>query len=68
MRQSAKRLGRVMSLLLLIGASISAMAGLTGCGADDKSNIVQPQQTYDVTVTGTSGTLAHSATIKLTVE
>jgi hypothetical protein len=37
-------------------------------GGDVKSNIVQPQQTYDVTVTGTSGTLAHSATIKLTVE
>jgi hypothetical protein len=68
MHKSAKRLGRVMSLLLLIGASISAMAGLTGCGASVNSNFVQPQQTYDVTVTGTSGTLAHSATIKLTVE
>ena len=51
MRKSAKRLGRVMSLLLLIGASISAMAGLTGCGASVNSNFVQPQQTYDLTVT-----------------
>ena len=68
MRKSAKRLGRVMSLLLLIGASISAIAGLTGCGAGLNSNFVQPQQTYDVMVTGTSGTLSHSTTVKLTVE
>jgi large repetitive protein len=68
MPKSAKRLGRVVSLLLLLGAGISAMAGLTGCGASDNRNIVQTQQTYDVTVTGTSGTLSHSATFKLTVE
>jgi hypothetical protein len=68
MRKSAKRLGRVMSLLLLLSASIAAITGLTGCSASANSNLGQQQQTYDVTVTGTSGTLSHSATVKLTVE
>jgi hypothetical protein len=42
-----------MFLLLLLGASITAMVGLTGCGADSNGHSRQLQQTYDVTVTGT---------------
>jgi hypothetical protein len=68
MRRSAKRFGRMMSLLLLRAAAISTMAGLTGCGGNSNNHSGQTQQTYDVTVTGTSGTLSHSATVTPTVE
>jgi len=40
---------------------------LTGCGVGE-GIFAQPQQSYTVTVTGTSGTLSHSATVTLTVQ
>jgi hypothetical protein len=43
------------------------MAGLSGCSAMSGS-LARSTQTYTVTVTGTSGSLSHSATIALTVE
>jgi CSLREA domain-containing protein len=68
MRKTAKRLERVLCLLLLFGASISAVTGLTGCGTGGNGYFGQSQQTYAVIVTGTSGTLSHSTTVTLTVE
>ncbi len=61
LRRGGKRIGRPISLLLL------AMAGLSGCGSIGGS-LGQTSQTYTVSVTGTSGTLSHSATVTLTVE
>ena len=57
--------GPLLSLALLLLA-LGAFAGLGGCGAGGLFG--QPQQSYTVTVTGTSGPLSHSATVTLTVQ
>jgi len=67
LRKSAKRLRRLTALLIWIAAGITATATLTGCGAPF-GYFGQPQQTYNVTVTATSGTLSHNSTVQLTVE
>ena len=64
MRRGGKRMGRLISALLLAFAGMAAMAGLNGCGTVTGSL----PQTYTVTVTGTSGALSHSTTVTLTVE
>jgi hypothetical protein len=69
LRRSARRLGRMMSVLLLLTAGMAAAAGISACGGSSASGFfAQPQQSYTVTVTGTSGALSHSATVTLTVE
>lgn len=68
LRRSSKRLSRVLPLLLLLGAGFVASMGLTGCTVNS-GFFGQNQQTYTVTVTGTtSGHLSRSATVTLTVE
>jgi len=67
MRRAGKRLGRGLSLALLLLVGLAATVGLTGCGYSS-GFFGQSQQTYTVTVTGTSGALAHSTTVTLTVE
>jgi len=67
MRRASKRLRRVLPLLLLLGVSLAAAVGLTGCNSTS-GFFGQQQKTYTVTVTGTSGNLSHSATVTLTVE
>jgi hypothetical protein len=55
-----------MLMLLLLASGIGATVGLSGCAGNGYFG--QPPQNYTVTVTGTSGTLSHSATVTLTVE
>jgi sugar lactone lactonase YvrE len=64
-RRVGKRLGGVLSVLVLLVVAVTAMAGLSGCGAAKKSS-PQPQS-YTITATVTSGALSHSTTITLAV-
>lgn len=67
LRRSAKKLGRVGSIALFLFVGFGALAGLTGCGYNS-GFFARQQQTYNVTITGTSGALTHTATVTLTVE
>jgi predicted PurR-regulated permease PerM len=67
MRRNGKRIGRAMSVLLLLAAGMAAVAGISGCGSNDGFFALQ-QKTYSVTITGTAGSLSHSGTVSLTVE
>jgi CSLREA domain-containing protein len=67
LRRTGKRLGRMMCALLLLGAGMATMAGMSGCGSTS-GFFAQQQQSYTVTVTATSGALSHSTTVTLTVE
>jgi hypothetical protein len=67
LRRTGNRLGRMMSVLLLLAAGLAAVAGISACGTTT-GIFSQQQQTYTVTVTGTSGALSHSSTVTLTVE
>jgi hypothetical protein len=66
-RRAGKRLGRVISVLMLVIAGLTAMTTLNGCGSSN-GFFGQQQKTYVVTVIATSGTLSHSANLTLTVE
>jgi hypothetical protein len=63
MRRAGRRLGRTITLLALMAAGVAAAAGMSGCGADHG-----PPQTYTLTVTGTSGSLARTTSLTLTVD
>jgi hypothetical protein len=67
MRRTSKRLGRLACMLLLLLAGGAALTGLIGCGSQN-GLFAQPQHTYNLTVTGTSGALSHFTTVTLTVE
>ncbi len=66
-RRLGRKLGRTISLLLLLAAGAAAMAGLSGCSAGN-GFFAQSEKTYTITVTATSGTLSHATTINLTLE
>ena len=57
---------RLLSLLLLLGG-LAAMTTLSGCGAGTGFGLQEPQ-TYTVTVTATGGSIAHTASVTLTVQ
>ena len=67
LRRTGKRLARVLSLPLLALAGVAAIATLSGCGSNN-GFFGQPQQTYTITVTATTGTLTHSSQVTLTVQ
>jgi sugar lactone lactonase YvrE len=67
LRRTGKRLGRMMSVLLMLAAGVTTMTWIGGCGSNG-GFFAQQQQTYTVTVTGTAGALSRSATVTLTVE
>jgi hypothetical protein len=45
-------------MLLVIAVMLTSLGVLTGCGSGGYFS--QPQQTYTITVTGTSGSLTHA--------
>ena len=57
---------RSARILLVLTLMLTSLGVLTGCGSGGYFS--QPQQTYVITVTGTSGSLAHATTVTLTVE
>jgi sugar lactone lactonase YvrE len=67
-RRAGRRLSRKLSLLLLAAAGITAAAALNGCGGVASGYFGQSPATSSITVTGTSGSLNHSASVSLTVE
>jgi len=53
-------------LLLWLLLGLTSFGMISGCGAGGYFNL--PQQTYVITVTGTSGNVANSSTVTLTVQ
>jgi predicted PurR-regulated permease PerM len=64
LRRDGKRIGRLLSALLL---AMAALTVLSGCGVFSGA-LVHTSRTYTVTVAATSGALSHSTTFTLTVE
>ena len=67
-RRAGRRLSRMLSLLLLAAAGLTAAAALNGCGGVSSGYFGQAPATSTITVTGTSGSLNHTASVSLTVE
>jgi hypothetical protein len=67
LRRVGKRLGRTLSILLLAGASMAAIAGLSGCGSTS-GFFGRQVKTYTISETVTSGSLSRSTSFTLTVE
>jgi len=66
LRRSGKRMGRAMPVVLLLVAVAFAVIGLGGCGSTNA--LIRPaQQSYAVTVIGTSGSLSKSTIVTLIV-
>ncbi len=66
-RRAGKRIARMSSLLLILIAGAAAIAGLSGCNRGN-GFFAQAPQSYDLTITVTTGALAHSTNISLNVE
>jgi hypothetical protein len=66
-RRAAGKHGRAATLLLLAVVAIP-LTGLAGCASNSSSSQGAQQQSYKLTVTATSGTVSHSATLTLIVQ
>jgi sugar lactone lactonase YvrE len=66
LRRAANRHGRKLRVLLLVVA-VAAVAGLSACSTQS-GFFGNPQKSYVITVTATSGTISHSETLNLTVQ
>ncbi|MGB0064646.1 MAG: kelch repeat-containing protein [Terracidiphilus sp.] len=62
-----RRWGRKISLVLILFISLGAMLSLSACGSPG-TNTIQWQDTFVLTVTGTSGTNTQSTQVVLTVQ
>jgi sugar lactone lactonase YvrE len=67
-RRAGHRLNRMLSLLLLLAAGLTTAVALNGCGGVPTGYFGQAPSTSSITVTGTSGSLNHAASVSLTVE
>jgi hypothetical protein len=61
LRRAGRKLGRLMAITILSVAGLAAMVGLNGCGENFTP-------IFDITVTGTSGSLNHSTVVALQVQ
>jgi hypothetical protein len=68
LRRRTGKAGRIVGLVLLLLAVTCAALGLSACGGGGSGYFGQQIQTYTLTVTATSGALAHTATVNLTVQ
>jgi sugar lactone lactonase YvrE len=68
LRREGRGLSRMLLLVLLVGAGIIGAATLNGCGGEPSGYFGQEPSTSTITVTGTSGSLSHNASVSLTVE
>jgi hypothetical protein len=67
MRRSGRAAGRYIFLTLVLLAGAVATAGLTGC-ASHNGFFGHAPQTYNITITATSGSIQHSVNATLTVQ
>jgi hypothetical protein len=65
LRRAGKRLGRTLSLLLLLAAGLGAITALSGCGGSSGSS--SQSNNYTITVTATSGSVTSTTLLSLTV-
>jgi hypothetical protein len=68
MRRTARRLRKIAVIAFVSIALAGSIFGLTGCGGKSSGFFGQSPQTYNLTVTATSGSLTHSTNVNLTVE
>ena len=67
LRRQARRMSRMLCLLLLLAGGVAAASLINGC-ASNNGFFLENANNYTVTVTGTSGTIQHSVTVKLDVK
>jgi hypothetical protein len=59
---------RYFYLLVVLLSGIAATTGLTGCGYNGNGFFGQAPQSYNITITATSGTIQHSVNVTLNVQ
>jgi len=67
MRRAGYRMGRLISLLLLLMIGAAAMTALSGCGSTN-GYFGQPLTSYTITATATAGNVSRSTNLTLTVQ
>ena len=68
LRRDGRAAGRYVFLMLVLLGGSAATTGLTGCGVNGNGFFGQAPQTYNITITATSGTIRHSVNVTLNVE